>query len=71
MTTNPIWSVPVSIQRDMARRGKAVRTKVLAGPRNPLGKRWIGLSLPDIGIHGTITPQHLSFSLARMHPAGR
>jgi L,D-transpeptidase ErfK/SrfK len=56
MTTNPIWSVPVSIQRDMARRGKAVRTRVLAGPRNPLGKRWIGLSLPNIGIHGTITP---------------
>ena len=56
MTTNPIWSVPVSIQRDMARRGKAVRTRVLAGPRNPLGNRWIGLSLPDIGIHGTITP---------------
>lgn len=52
MTVNPVWSVPASIQRDMARRGKAVITTVLAGPSNPLGKRWIGLSLDGIGIHG-------------------
>jgi L,D-transpeptidase ErfK/SrfK len=56
MTVNPTWTVPASIQRDMARRGKAVLTKVAAGPRNPLGKRWIGLSLDGIGIHGTIKP---------------
>jgi L,D-transpeptidase ErfK/SrfK len=56
MTENPIWTVPVSIQRDMARQGKAVLTRVLAGPRNPLGKRWIGLSLGGIGIHGTTKP---------------
>ena len=55
-TVNPIWTVPVSIQRDMARQGKAVLTRVLAGPRNPLGKRWIGLSLGGIGIHGTTKP---------------
>jgi len=56
MTVNPTWTVPASIQRDMARRGKAVLTRVAAGPRNPLGKRWIGLSLDGIGIHGTIKP---------------
>jgi L,D-transpeptidase ErfK/SrfK len=56
MTVNPTWSVPVSIQRDMARQGKAVVTRVSAGPRNPLGKRWIGLSLDGIGIHGTTKP---------------
>jgi L,D-transpeptidase ErfK/SrfK len=56
MTVNPIWTVPVSIQRDMARQGKAVLTRVAAGPRNPLGKRWIGLSLGGIGIHGTTKP---------------
>ena len=56
MTVNPTWSVPVSIQRDMARRGKAVRTRVSSGPANPLGRRWIGLSLPGIGIHGTTAP---------------
>jgi L,D-transpeptidase ErfK/SrfK len=48
--------VPVSIQRDMARQGKVVVTRVSAGPRNPLGKRWIGLSLDGIGIHGTTKP---------------
>ena len=56
MTVNPTWTVPVSIQRDMARQGKAVLTRVSAGPRNPLGKRWIGLSLDGIGIHGTTKP---------------
>jgi L,D-transpeptidase ErfK/SrfK len=56
MTVNPTWTVPVSIQRDMVRQGKAVLTRVIAGPRNPLGKRWIGLSLGGIGIHGTTKP---------------
>jgi L,D-transpeptidase ErfK/SrfK len=56
MTVNPTWTVPVSIQRDMARQGKAVLTRVAAGPHNPLGKRWIGLSLDGIGIHGTTKP---------------
>jgi L,D-transpeptidase ErfK/SrfK len=39
MNVNPAWTVPLSIQRDMARQGKAVLTRVLAGPHNPLGKR--------------------------------
>jgi L,D-transpeptidase ErfK/SrfK len=56
MTLNPTWTVPASIQRDMARQGKAVSTRVAAGPHNPLGKRWIGLSLDGIGIHGTTKP---------------
>lgn len=29
---------------------------VPAGPRNPVGSRWIGLSLPGYGIHGTPRP---------------
>jgi hypothetical protein len=37
MTVNPIWRVQVSIQRDMERQGRAVRTGVLPGPRIPLG----------------------------------
>jgi len=70
MTVNQVWSVPASIQRDMARRGKAVITTVLAGPSNPLGKRWIGLSLDGIW-HSRhhCAVECLSFSLARMHPA--
>jgi hypothetical protein len=27
------------------------------GPRNPVGVRWIGLSLPGVGIHGTPSPE--------------
>jgi len=27
------------------------------GPRNPVGVRWIGLSLPGVGIHGTPNPE--------------
>lgn len=29
---------------------------VPAGPRNPVGSRWIGLSIPGYGIHGTPRP---------------
>jgi hypothetical protein len=38
MTVNPAWTVPVSLQPDMARRGKAVLTRVAAGSVIPLGK---------------------------------
>ena len=30
-----------------------------AGPENPLGNRWIGLSQPHYGIHGTNEPQSI------------
>jgi lipoprotein-anchoring transpeptidase ErfK/SrfK len=34
--------------------------KVMApGPRNPLGTRWMGLSLKGYGIHGTDNPQSI------------
>ena len=33
-----------------------MRMVVPAGPRNPVGSRWIGLSLPGYGIHGTPRP---------------
>jgi lipoprotein-anchoring transpeptidase ErfK/SrfK len=39
---HPTWYTP----------GKIVRP----GPSNPLGTRWIGLSLPGYGIHGTNQP---------------
>lgn len=32
------------------------RMVVPPGPRNPVGSRWIGLSLPSYGIHGTPKP---------------
>ena len=53
---NPAWYVPRSIQEEMRRKGETVLTKVPSGPDNPLGKYWIGLSIPGYGIHGTNAP---------------
>jgi lipoprotein-anchoring transpeptidase ErfK/SrfK len=32
------------------------------GPWNPLGTRWMGLSAPGVGIHGTPKPQSIGYS---------
>lgn len=53
---NPFWTVPISIQEELRREGEVVLTKVPPGLDNPLGKYWIGLSLPGYGIHGTNAP---------------
>jgi len=53
---NPIWDVPPSIQEEMKRLGRTVVPRIPPGPENPLGDLWIGLSLPNIGIHGTNAP---------------
>ncbi len=69
---NKTWYLPKSIQEEMRREGKIVLTQVPPGPENPLGKHWIGLSLPGIGIHGTIAPatiyNFLSHGCIRLHP---
>ena len=48
------------------------RTPVGPGPKNPLGERWIGLTLPRVGIHGTSDPLNIGNSLThgciRMYP---
>lgn len=66
------WIVPTSIQREMAEQGKPVLTRVEPGPDNPLGRHWIGLSMPAIGIHGTNAPSSIyalrSHGCLRMHP---
>lgn len=45
---------------------------VKAGPDNPLGDRWIGLSLPGLGMHSTNAPstvgQAVSHGCLRMYP---
>jgi len=56
MLERPTWYVPRSIQDEMARAGKVVKTAVPPGHDNPLGRNWIGLSFPSIGIHGTNAP---------------
>jgi L,D-transpeptidase ErfK/SrfK len=53
---NPTWYVPPSIQEEMRREGQVIKTCVPSGPDNPLGTRWLGLSIPRFGIHGTNDP---------------
>ncbi len=61
---NPTWNPPSSpwaIGQD----------PVPPGPGNPLGTRWMGLSIPAIGIHGTYADSsigtHASHGCIRMH----
>lgn len=35
------------------------RTPVPPGPENPVGTRWLGLSAPDLGLHGTNNPDSI------------
>lgn len=60
---NPTW-YPPSWAPD--------RRPVAPGPKNPLGERWIGLSLPRTGIHGTNDPLNIGNSVThgcmRTHP---
>jgi len=53
MEQDPAWHVPASIRQESERTGKLLPRVVPPGPRNPLGRFWIGLSLASIGIHGT------------------
>jgi len=66
------WFVPLSIQQEMARQGEPVKEQVPPGPENPLGKYWMGLSLPGLGIHGTIAPESIyqfqTHGCIRLHP---
>lgn len=69
---DPVWDVPISIQREMAREGRPVYTTVPAGRDNPLGNRWLALSAPGVGIHGTNEPSSIyrftTHGCIRLHP---
>ena len=69
---DPTWRVPASIQREEEEAGKDVEDEVDPGPDNPLGKYWIGLSFPVIGIHGTNHPgsvySYRTHGCVRLHP---
>jgi L,D-transpeptidase ErfK/SrfK len=54
--TNPTWDVPASIREEARRAGRYLPQSVPPGPANPLGKYWLGLSIPGVGIHGTNAP---------------
>jgi L,D-transpeptidase ErfK/SrfK len=66
------WIVPLSIQKEMRLKGKRVLKRVPPGVNNPLGKYWMGLSIPGIGIHSTTAPQSIyhfqSHGCIRLHP---
>jgi L,D-transpeptidase ErfK/SrfK len=70
---DPVWHVPPSIQREMQERGEEVIAAVPPGPTNPLGKYWIQLSAPGIGLHGTNAPasigRYASHGCLRLLPA--
>jgi L,D-transpeptidase ErfK/SrfK len=69
---DPVWDVPRSIQEEMARLRQPVLTKVAPGPGNPLGNRWLGLTAPSVGIHGTNQPASIyrfaTHGCIRVHP---
>jgi lipoprotein-anchoring transpeptidase ErfK/SrfK len=55
MQRNPWWYPPAS---DWAKGEKPIPP----GPGNPLGTRWMGISAPGIGIHGTPDPASIGYS---------
>jgi L,D-transpeptidase ErfK/SrfK len=69
---DPTWDVPLSIQAEMRKEGKPVLKHVPPSPQNPLGKYWIGLSIPNLGIHGTNAPASIyslvTHGCVRLHP---
>lgn len=72
MERNPTWDVPVSILEEARRSGRELPEKVPPGPDNPLGRFWLGLTLPGVGIHGTNAPASIfkatTHGCVRMHP---
>lgn len=61
---NPTWTVPVSIQEEMANAGHEVVEKVPPGPKNPLGAFWMGTSAAGVGIHATNRPWSVGYSVS-------
>ncbi|HVS86505.1 MAG TPA: L,D-transpeptidase [Gaiellaceae bacterium] len=55
---NPTWYPPT---QDAWAKGLK---PVPPGPDNPLGTRWMGLSVPGVGIHGTDEPASIGYSLS-------
>lgn len=54
-TIDPTWNIPPG----MASKYNLEEKQIPPGPENPLGKFWIGLSIPHIGIHSTIQPNSI------------
>ncbi len=69
---DPSWEVPDSIREEAARKGETLPEVVPPGPKNPLGKYWLGLSIGSVGIHGTNAPSSIyrvtTHGCIRVHP---
>jgi L,D-transpeptidase ErfK/SrfK len=61
---NPIWNVPPSIQEEMEETGQRVVEKVPPGPKNPLGKFYMGTTAAGVGIHATNRPWSVGYSVS-------
>jgi L,D-transpeptidase ErfK/SrfK len=61
---NPIWNVPPSIQEEMEETGQRVIEKVPPGPKNPLGKFYMGTTAAGVGIHATNRPWSVGYSVS-------
>ena len=57
MWRNPWWYPPNS-------RWARGQKPIPPGPNNPLGTRWMGLSTPGVGIHGTPNPASIGYSVS-------
>jgi hypothetical protein len=57
MQEDPTWTPPDS---EWAKDAKPIAP----GPDNPLGTRWMGLSAPSVGIHGTNNPASIGYSVS-------
>ena len=68
----PACDVPHSIQEEMRLNRRKPLAAVPPGPSNPLGDRWLGLSLPSAGIDGASAPQSIytfrTHGCIRLHP---
>lgn len=54
---NPWWYPPNS-------RWARGQKPIPPGPTNPLGTRWLGISSPGVGIHGTPNPASIGYSVS-------
>ncbi len=65
---NPSWTRPETIRAEEP----DTPNVIAAGPDNPLGTHWLGLSLPGYGIHGTNRPygvgRRVSHGCIRLYP---
>jgi L,D-transpeptidase ErfK/SrfK len=71
-TKDPVWTVPDSILAEHEAQGKPIEPVYGPGPRNPLGKYAMRLSIPGYLIHGTNQPtsigRRVSHGCIRMFP---